>query len=262
MKSNRKKFGASVVVILVGLMTIIGLSDIIFIIPNQNNQTDNQAKTMEESGFLNASDGKKISYQYFKSPDPKGWVVYLHMMPSTKESFFDLAVKLQTLGYEGISIDFRGHGQSEGGPDGYLNFSDSEHQNYYNDVLGTVDFLVSQGAKKEKIYFVGASIGANVALKYLSLNKETTKAVLLSPGFNYRGITTKDLVVNLSETKDILFVSSQDDESNSGEVEELFSLVPQSAKKDKVIFEKAGHGTDMFAVQSDLYEKIISFITN
>ena len=86
-----------------------------------------------ENIFLKTKDNVKIAANYrnidiSKYQQPIGWLVLAHMMPATKESFHQLAEEFQNIGYESIAIDLRGHGQSDGGPNDYTNFSDSEHQ--------------------------------------------------------------------------------------------------------------------------------------
>ena len=108
------------------------------------------------------------------------------MMPATKKSFHQLAEEFQNIGYESIAIDLRGHGESDKGPESIL------------DLEIAVDYLVkNRGAKSDKISFIGASIGANLSLQYISEHSEFKTAILLSPGLNYRGIKTEPMVKNL-----------------------------------------------------------------
>lgn len=210
---------------------------------------------------LKASDGKKLAANFFEAPEPKGGVVFLHMMPATKSSYTDLAQQFQKLGWEGIAVDFRGHGASEGGPEGYLEFSDEQHQEKYLDVDAAVDYLKKQGIDERSMSIVGASIGANLALKYLAQNEKINIAVLLSPGLNYRGVTTKDLVTKLDKNKRVLFVGSEDDNYSKEYIDELYGLIPEGAIKQKQIYKDAGHGTTMLERKADCAETIINFIT-
>ena len=237
MKSGNKKILASVLVTVVALITIVSLSGLNFFTPVSSPTVEEEPdlSNMPENLFLKTQDGKNLAAAYFKIVNPSAWVVYLHMMPSTKESFTNLATKFLGWGFSGVAVDLRGHGKSEGGPNGYQNFSDQDHQASYLDVLAAVDFLKSKGAADEKIYLIGASIGANLALKYLAENSETAGVVLLSPGIDYRGITTKDLIVRLTGKSKILFVSSRDDGNNAEEVEELSELVPAGPIYSKTI---------------------------
>jgi pimeloyl-ACP methyl ester carboxylesterase len=211
---------------------------------------------------LKTTDQKTLSSNFFDVENPKGGVVYLHMMPATKESFTKLAERLQDLGWRGIAIDFRGHGNSEGGPDGYLNFSEEEHQKKYFDVLAALDYLLKSGLDKKSISIVGASIGANLGLKLLAQDPEIKKAVLLSPGLSYRGITTKNLVTKLTAGKEVFFIGSEDDNYTKECIDELFGLVPEGVVKQKQIYKEAGHGTTILERAPDSFDIIINFIIN
>jgi alpha-beta hydrolase superfamily lysophospholipase len=210
---------------------------------------------------LQTKDGRKIAGDFFDTVNPKGLVVYLHMMPATKESYSELAKKLQDEGYAGLAIDFRGHGASEGGPEGYLKFSDSQHQEKISDVSTAVEFIFGKHPGLP-LALVGASIGANLALQFGVNDEKINKIALLSPGLNYRGIGVKNFITKLSESKNVFMAASRDDNYAAECVEELYGLIPEGVKKQKVIFNDAGHGTVMFERHPELEENIINFIAS
>lgn len=268
MKTKTKKIISSTLITLVALMTIVGLSDLIFLSkpkPSQINQDEIKKEAAMEKVILTTSDSKKITGDYSKADrsnfnEPKGWVVFLHMMPATKESWLDLAKDLQEIGYDSIAIDLRGHGESDGGPSGYLSFSDNEHQKSILDVKAAVEFLMQEGAKNDKIILIGASIGANLSLEYLAENPEIKTAILLSPGLNYRGIKTEPLAANLKTGQKVFFASSKDDGFNSEETKEIYDKVLGGAEKEIKIYDSGGHGTNILKNQPKLKELIIDFI--
>lgn len=213
-----------------------------------------------EKIYLATSDKVKIAANFYPVAGPEGWILYVHMMPATKESWNDLARALQELGYEGLAIDLRGHGESDEGPNGYRNFSDEEHQRSILDVEAAVDYLIRDRlAAKEKIYLVGASIGANLSLQYLSEHPEFTKAVLLSPGLDYRGIQTEPMAKKLRANQKVFFASSRDDGSNAEENEQLSRLA--STEVNIKIYPTAGHGTTILEKEPELKNLIIDFLT-
>lgn len=223
-----------------------------------------------ESLHLTTSDSVKIAANYFpvdlrKYPNPRGWVVFLHMMPATKESWNTLAERFCREGYAGIAIDLRGHGASDGGPQGYMDFSDAEHQDSVRDIDAAVDFLKGIGARDERINFVGASIGANLALQYIAHHRAFKKAVLLSPGLDYHGIATKPMVKELAEDKQVFLIGSLDDDrvpDNAADVEELRNAVPQGVVVKKELVAIGGHGTAVLSRHPELIEEIITFIAS
>ena len=165
---------------------------------------------------LTTKDNKRIAADYYPAEDPRGWVVYLHMMPATKESWRSLASYLAKNGYEGIAIDLRGHGASDGGPDGYEEFSDAEHQASIKDLEAALTYLEGVGASPKRVALIGASIGANLALKWLAEHGEYTCATLLSAGLNYRGIRAEPLARELRRGQRVLLVAGRDDDRASG----------------------------------------------
>ncbi len=201
--------------------------------------------------FLQAKDGTKIAYDLYPAENPAGYLVLLHMMPATKESWRELAESAAREGFSSIAIDLRGHGESDGGPEGYKEFSDSDHQKSILDVEAAVEFLKNQGAAPKKIIFIGASIGANLALWYLADHPEIEKAVLLSVGEDYRGIKTPPLIQRLGAGQNILMFASRDDVRKDGDNassnERLAAMVPAGVAKRLVVYDSGGHGTDFLS---------------
>ena len=215
--------------------------------------------------FLIAKDGVKIAADFYNIENPAYWCVLIHMMPATKESWRDLAAELQKNNYESLAIDLRGHGESDAGPNGYLNFSDKEHQKSILDLEAAVDYLIKErGATPDKIILIGASIGANLALQYIKEHLEFKIAVLFSPGLNYKGIETEPMVKNLKSEQKVFFISSKDDERSGGNNAEmnqkLFDLTSAEVKKQIKIYETGGHGTDILKTYPELKDKIIEFL--
>lgn len=219
---------------------------------------------------LTTSDSVKISANYFpairaKHPNPRGWVVFLHMMQATKGSWSALAERLQQEGYASIAIDLRGHGMSDGGPNGYQLFSDAEHQDSTRDVDAAVDFLKGLGARNDHITIIGASIGANLAMRYFVRHRDFKTCVAFSPGLDYHGIVTKPLMESLPEDKRLLLIGSRDDDrviDNVADIETLWNAMPPGVDVKKEIVAVGGHGTAILSHNPELIESIISFLNH
>src|SRR3989338_2400714 len=216
--------------------------------------------------FFTAADNFKIAYDLYSAEKPRAYLVLVHMMPATKESWKNFANQARSLGYSSVAVDLRGHGESDGGPNGYINFSDTEHQKSILDIQAAVDYLRNHGAKPNQISFIGASIGANLSLQYLVEHPEYKKAVLLSAGLDYRGIRTEPLVKKLRQGQRVIFVAARDDGRSGGNNvnmnEILASLMPEGVVKDLVVYETGGHGTAILENQPDVIDKIFSFLNN
>jgi len=215
---------------------------------------------------LITKDGVKIAADLYSVGKPTGWIVLSHMMPATKESYENLAIKLQDANYESIAIDLRGHGESENGPEGFFDFLDKDHQKSIFDLEAAVDYLIKErNATPNKISFIGASIGANLSLQYITEHLGFQTAILLSPGLNYRGIKTEPMAKNIKSKQNVFFVSAKDDvrsdgNNNTEENKILYKLTPNTVNKKIQIYETGGHGTDILKNQPKLINLIFEFI--
>jgi|SRR3989344_4786945 len=214
--------------------------------------------------ILITKDGKRIAFTYYSAVNPVGWIIYAHMMPATKESWDGLARSFSAIGYEGIAVDLRGHGNSDGGAEGYQNFSDEEHQKSIYDIEGAVEYLKGRGADPGRITLIGASIGANLVLKYIVENSDFKKAVLLSAGLNYKGIEAVPLARMLREGQSVMLVASRDDGRTGGNNAEqnraIFDAMPEGVNKKLQIYDEGGHGTALLGAHADLQSLIIRFM--
>src|SRR5687768_1995494 len=135
---------------------------------------------------LFTEDGVTIIGSFRDVPDKKGCALLLHAMPANKESWAELQEKLTALGYASLAIDFRGHGESmtsaSGGALVYQEFNDGQHQRKILDVKASVLWLKARGCDVSRLALVGASIGANLAIRYASENPGLPAVVALSPG--------------------------------------------------------------------------------
>jgi alpha-beta hydrolase superfamily lysophospholipase len=213
--------------------------------------------------FLKTSDNIKISADWRGAGNPKGYLVLLHMMPATKNSWNNFADFMIERDYSSLAIDLRGHGESSGGPEGYKFYLDYDHQQSVLDVEAAVDFLKKQGAKPANTIFVGASFGANLALEYVATHNNFRKVIMLSGGLNYVGINAESFLKQLTPSHEVMLVSARDDERVHGNAEmnqKLSILIPVGVKKEIIIYETGGHGTDMFEQHPELMEKILKFV--
>lgn len=209
---------------------------------------------MEKVSFK-TSDNKNISANYFPASNPKGWLLLVHMMPAVKESWNELAQEMQNFGYASVAIDLRGHGESEGGPDSFSRFSDAEHQAGIRDLDAAWEFLKIKGASPENTVVVGASIGANLSLLFLTQHLNISGGVLLSPG-NYKGLDGLALVKKIASKQKIVFAASKQDDRSGGnnatDNQMYYDSASQTSNRYLIIFDGAGHGTDLFKLKNEL----------
>lgn len=206
---------------------------------------------------LKTEDGVSIVGDYYAAEGARG-VVLLHMMPATRKSFSPFAEKLQQAGFHVLNIDLRGHGESEGGPEGYKKFLDAAHQGSRFDVASAVEFLERKGVMR--MYFAGASIGANLALEYISEHPTARGAILLSPGLNYRGIRTENAMRRLRPQQGVFLVASSDDSYSFTSTEKLAALSPADENRRVKFFRDAGHGTSILEKNPEFMDELIRWL--
>lgn len=211
---------------------------------------------------LKTSDGKSISADYYQIVGKRDApaVILAHMMPSTKESWREFAKKLNEAGFQAMAIDFRGHGESEGGPEGFLDFSDSEHQESIKDIESAAEFFLVREVPFGKMAFVGASIGANLSLQFQSKHPEVKASVLLSPGLNYRGIETEQMAKKLKKSQSAFFAAGGDNDEYSTETARKLCETAVSENKEIKILKNAGHGTMIFKNNPSLMDEIANWL--
>ncbi|MFH1637148.1 MAG: alpha/beta fold hydrolase [Candidatus Woesearchaeota archaeon] len=184
-----------------------------------------------------ADDQVGIIGTFYEGESKKG-AILLHMLGKDRKSWGSFPARLQEEGYNVISIDFRGHGQS--GLD-MGEFTDGDFNSMVKDVAAAKQVLLENGV--EEVYIIGASIGANTALNYAASDKSIKGIVLLSPGLDYRGVKT-DASIKLYSGRNLLVVASEDDTYSADSAKKLDSVAPGG---QLVLYSGSEHGTDMFS---------------
>ena len=143
---------------------------------------------MAERVTVEAADGRLIQATLL-TPLTSGaapGVILLHMLGDDRTVWGEvgLAADLVDAGYAVLAVDMRGHGETGGAQDWALAADD----------LARVwdDFAARDTVDEARTAIVGASIGANMALGLGADRPEVRGVVLLSPGLDYRGVTTAD----------------------------------------------------------------------
>lgn len=204
------------------------------------------------SGRLVTSDGVRIAYSYLEPIGKNAPVVILlHMLNRDKEDYAGFARRLNQEGFAVIAIDFRGHGQSDGD---WKQFSADDFNNMVRDVGAAKAFLAQQsGVDVSRIGIVGASIGANIALRSAFMDAGVKAVVMLSPGLEYRGVRSDDLEVK--ETP-VLLVAAEDDDYSAESVKVLGNVISNARVQ---LYGKGGHGTQLFET-TDVEEYLVGWL--
>ena len=202
-------------------------------------------------------DDHTIFADYYAGTNKSG-VLLLHMMPADRTSWRALAMKLQENGFHVLAIDLRGHGESAGGPNGYREFTDAQHQQSIFDIESAIEFLSLQGVKK--IHVGGASIGANLALQYGATHRDVASILLLSPGLDYHGIHADIWIEKMKPDQAVLLVASDDDTYSFTTIKTLFDHSLHLPKREIKLLIQAGHGTTMFEKNPEFLDELVTWL--
>lgn len=198
--------------------------------------------------FIKTSDGVKISANFYPAESDKG-IILLHMLDHDKSDWQEFIPMLEHNGYNVIAIDMRGHGMSEFD---WQSMSGVELGRAVLDVDAARVYLEEKGVTRFGV--VGASIGANIALKHASQDTSIKSIVLLSPSLNYRNVET---VENIAVYDRAIFVSASKDDFLS--VDDSLTLYAAAIGTKKfMLYDGDAHGTAL--LDSDLPDVIIKWL--
>lgn len=208
---------------------------------------------------LTTQDKITISGKHYPVSTPSPGISLFHMMPATKESWESFAKRLQIAGIGVLAVDLRGHGKSFGGSEGYKTYIPAQHQASWWDVLAAIEFQQQEG--HAPLFVGGASIGANLALRAVATIPEVKKAILISPGLNYRGIETLPLARIVPPDKQVFVIAARDDArvpENVTQAEQIYRAL--SCQKQWKVYETGGHGTDILQVHPGLMKELAEWL--
>jgi len=184
-------------------------------------------------------------------PGPFPGIILLHMLGSDRGAWTEtgLVDALVGAGYAVLAVDMRGHGETGGAADWALAAED----------LGLVwdAFTAREDVDEARTAVVGGSIGANMALRLAADRPAIRAAVLLSPGLDYRGVTTADPMARYG-ARPILLVASEDDPYSADTVAALDEAV--EGESELLVYATAGHGTNMLSAEPELTPRLVEWL--
>lgn len=201
---------------------------------------------------LKASDGSHVHAVATLQPKSKKGVILAHMLGRDSSDWTFLNKKLHQTNFSTVAIDLRGHGKSAKAG---AALAAGDYSAMLADLEAGVVWLRSKGV--DEISCVGASIGANLCAQLGAKDPRIVNLVLLSPGLNYKGITSGDALQAYGD-RPVLIVAAEDDRfapRAAGLLEE--------AAKGQVHYEllpEGGHGTKMLTRAASLENMVMSWL--
>lgn len=178
---------------------------------------------------------------------PRGSILLLHMLGNRRQSWAPLIPALVEANFAVLAIDMRGHGETGGLQDWALAEDDTQ-------IL--IDWLREQ-APDAPVGIVGASIGSNMALRGMANDAEVVTAVALSPGLDYRGVTTDDAVTAIGE-RPLFLVASRNDNPSGSDTQALFDLA--TGETQFRLYNGRIHGTGLFVSEPTIVDLVSAWL--
>lgn len=166
-------------------------------------------------------------------------IVLSHMRPADQRSWWSFAQELGDAGYLALTYNFRGY--CPGGAGG-CSAGERDLGEIWRDVLGAIDFVRSEGARR--VVLIGASMGGTASLLAAAREGVSVEAVItLSAPVSFEGMhLTSDVLARVDAAK--LFVAGTGD-GTAADAERLYGLSPPPKRVE--ILTTDAHGTDILS---------------
>ncbi len=204
---------------------------------------------------IKADDGANLKATYYPAGKPGPGILLLHQCNRDRKSWDNLATMLTRAGFNVLTMDYRGYGESAG-----ANAPRSERRSmraqWPSDVDAAYRFLTSQpGVNKEVIGAGGASCGVHQSIQLARKHSQVRALVLLSGRTNPAGMTYIKNATWLS----IFGAASEEDTRSAQSIREILALSDNKNSK-LMMFNDAGHGVPMFAKINTLESNIVNWL--
>ena len=266
----KKKFWVTIAVVSF-MINVIILSALSYNITSINLAYGDQEPNKKKSGervIFTSDDGVSLVGSYYKPSiginNSTPSVILLHMLGSDRGTWNNFAQKLSQNGYAVLSVDLRGHGESIKQANSTISYQSFMPRNFKNmtlDVKAAKKYLIEErNANPNQISIIGASVGANLALNYAASDQSIKSVILLSPGLNYRGISTLDAIMKY---KNPTYIVATEKDSESAKDSKILCEKITCAENLRIFEKTNDHGTDMLSnkmLGSKLQDIILSWL--
>ena len=168
---------------------------------------------------IKMADGLDIVATFYPTTgtDKAPVVLLLHQFEGDRGQWDPIIPDLTGHNYNVLAIDLRGFGNTGGTADWKLAVTDG---------LALMGWLRNQSSvDPDRVAVIGASIGADLALKVCAADTDCHTAIALSPGLSFPDGMTTDTVKNMTN-KAILLIAAQLDRVSSSAVKLLTDVAP------------------------------------
>jgi len=212
------------------------------------------ARAEQRDVTVTAPDGFSLKGTFLSAEKGGPGILLLHQCDADRKIYGQLATMLNTAGYNVLTLDFRGFGDSKGGE--YSSFAAARQkivERMPADVDAALEFLSSQNTVNARaLGVVGGSCGVNQAIQASRRHPEIRTLVLLSGGTDADG----EAYVKSSPKLPVLGAASEEDTDAAASIKKIVGLSGHPDSRVEM-FKDAGHAASMFAKQPDLEADIV-----
>jgi undecaprenyl-diphosphatase len=192
-----------------------------------------------------AADGQILRGTYYSPHGEAPAVLLIHQLYTTQTSWQFLVAPLNEAGFNVLTIDLRGYGQTRG----RINWQAAR-----GDVLTWAAWLDEQPGVSS-VAMLGSSMGSALAVDGCFSYEPCTRAVALSPALAYYGVSIEDA---LAGDLPVMIAYADRDRYPARDMPGIVEL----AGDDLTLFTYAGrtHGIDLFALDETLSASVVSYL--
>ena len=218
--------------------------------PTEESLLATELPSSESSTEVNLITADGISYPTLDSESETRTLLLLHGAYKNSQAWDSFKEIAQDEGYAVFTLDFRGHGQSEG--------EQVIVEAMDNDVDAALEWLEKSLTLSEKhIILMGESLGASLALRAGARHPEVPAAILLSPGMKLWEISIQEAIVNYGP-RPLLLVAAEEDEYPAATVRQLDEKA--QGPHQLLLFPGAWHGTEILEANPGLSFQILNWL--
>jgi dienelactone hydrolase len=244
-----------------GILVLVRVLVIVLVIAACSKRGASISSATHDIAFT-TSDGYTIAATLYTVDRPKpAGLILVPMLGASRDRWQSFARPAQAEGYLALAIDMRGHGDSttrNGEKTSYKSFATDDWLGVVNDIAAAKQALLDAGADPDNIAVAGASIGANLALRYATIDPTIQAVVLLSPGKDYHGVTVEDAMAKLDQ-RPVLLMDSIGDSYSADTANALKTIAKGHCELHE--YPGAAHGTDLLDTNENATGQILLWLS-
>ncbi len=214
------------------------------------------AEAQKKDVDIKAPDGVNLKGTYFSAGRPGPAMLLLHQCNMDRHAWDGLAADLASNGFNVLTIDYRGFGESEGSKSTDPDTRAATRQKWPADVDAAYAYLTSQkGVDQSRISVGGASCGVTLSSDLAARHHEIRALMLLS------GVASDAAKGYLASNASLpVFGAASEGDTNAAKGIREAVAASKDPKSTVKIYPGTEHGVPMFAKNPDLEPMIVAWL--